>query len=117
MTRRTLRHTETVTVIRRPVGYDPYGDPPPGPTVEIEVDGCAVAPRTSAREGEYHTYDRDALVAGLRIFTPADADIRYTDQVRVRGEVYEVEGEPAPWSSPYSGRQPGRVVMLRRSQG
>lgn len=108
---------ETVTVIRRPAGYDPHGTPVEGPTLEFDVKRCALAPRTTAREGEVHDYDHDGLIVGARLFAPAGVDIRHTDEVRARGEVYQVEGDPGRWASPYSSRRPGQVVTLRRTEG
>ena len=108
---------ETVTLVRLPAGFDPHGEPVEGPVEHIPVHRCAVAPRTTAQEGEIIDYGREGLVTAAQVFMPVDVDVRYTDQVIARGIRYDVEGQPAGWESPYSSRRPGQVVILRRAEG
>lgn len=42
-----------------------------------------------------------------------DAD----DQLRVRGVVYNIDGQPAQYQNPYTGSAPGAVLRLNRVTG
>ena len=98
--------TETVTVIR-PAGRNAFGDPQPGSAVEFDVPGCLVAPGTSTEPGfADNQVDTDAAV-----YAPPASDFRATDQVRVRGDVYNVVGKPQVWAGF------GVVVGLRQVTG
>lgn len=44
-------------------------------------------------------------------------DVAALDRLSTPYGIYEVDGEPAPWSSPYTGRNPGTVVRLKRIDG
>lgn len=106
---------ETITVLRPTDTEDRYhnvvqdwSDPE-----RTDVEGCAVAPSSSSEDNA----NRQGVVAGLTVYAPADADIRHTDRVEVRGLVYEVDGTPNDWRSPFSGRRPGLEVALKRVEG
>lgn len=101
----------TVTVLRTERG--PHGDPT-GPPVESVVEGCIVAPRRSSEDDERG----EAVIVGLSLFAPFDADIKATDQIRIddaawRG-TYDVVGEPGRWENPFTGKRPGMEVALTR---
>jgi hypothetical protein len=108
---------ETVTLVRLPAGFDPYGAPVEGPVEHIPVAGCAVAPRNTALEGETVDYGREGLITGTQVFMPLHVEVRHTDQIVARGVRYDVEGRPGRWESPYSRRRPGQVIILRRAEG
>lgn len=109
----TLPYGETVTRIRAtPGGYDQYGDPLPGTTSELEIPGCALAPRYSHEQTEP---GRRAVIEGLTLFTPPGADILPGDNVTARGIRYLVDGEPGDWRSPYTGINRGVEITLRRA--
>lgn len=95
---------ETVAVLR-PGGRDAFGDPLPG--TEHDIAGCLFAPRGSDESDGF----ANTVITGAQLFAPAAADIRATDQVRVRGVVYEVEGDVGDW-----GRA-GVQVALQRGTG
>jgi hypothetical protein len=105
---------EIVTRIRATSGgRDPFGDPV-GPAVpDLDIPGCAIAPRQA---GEQIGQGRYAVTSGLTVYAPAGADVLPSDRLRVRGVLYEVDGEPADWRSPYSGRTPGMEIPLTRVQ-
>ena len=85
---------EKVTVIR-PIRVDKYRDPSEEPAPEHDVARCKVWPRSSLEEGKgWITLD------GLNVLMPAGADVKSGDQVRVRGDVYNVEGRPADYGRP-----------------
>lgn len=105
---------ETVTVLPGPETFDDYGDPIPSERVGGDILGCAVAPRYST---EPTVRGRQGVIVGLSIYAPAGSDILFTDSLRVRGEVYVVEGEPAEWVSPFTGWAPGLEVAVKRAVG
>ncbi|MEV4670975.1 hypothetical protein AB0K34_04910 [Actinomadura sp. NPDC049382] len=105
-------HGETVVRIRvTPGGRDPYGDPIGDVETRTDVTGCAVAPRQA---GEQIGQGRIAATSGVTIYVPPDTDVLPSDRFEVRGAVWEVDGEPAVWRSPFTGWEPGREVQLTR---
>ena len=103
---------ETVTVVR-PGGTDRYGDPLPA--VEHDERFCVVAPR-GALSSET-TFQSDQIIVGWTVYAPPGADIRATDQLRVRGVLCDVTGEPALWQQPGSHRADGLQVAAQRVSG
>lgn len=101
----------TVTVVR-PTGWDRHGDPLTGDPDETEVTGCSVQPASTTED-----LDGRDTVAGLwDLFTPAGVDIRATDRIRWRGELYEVDGAPQQWDDE-RGSGHHLEVRLRRVTG
>lgn len=97
---------ETVTVVRPP-GRDRFGDPRSGTAIEHDIPGCLIAPGPS-------TENLDAanqVDTHLSVYAPSGADITATDQVRVRGELYQVVGQPRRWAGT------GVEIALRRVTG
>jgi hypothetical protein len=106
---------ETVVRIRAtPGGFNAYGDPVASTTTRTDVPNTAVAPRMST---EPTTRGRNGSVIGLTIAPPAGSDIRSTDQVEVRGVVYDVEGDSIEIVSPFTGWAPGAEIALKRAVG
>jgi hypothetical protein len=116
---RALENGEMVTIIRPgPPTQDEYGNDVPGAPVEIEVPGCAIAPRDGSGAGSNElTQARDTVIVGLTVYAPAGTDLRSTDQMRVRGELYEVDGEAGAFRSPFTGASGPVVAALRRVTG
>jgi hypothetical protein len=114
-------HGRTATIVRdTPGGTDPYGDPVPGSTVEIEVEGCGWAPRTQGvgpSSTEVLDRGRQGVIEGLTVYMPYGTDVRPSDQLRLDGRLYEVEGDPGDWWNPKSGRLAGLEVAVRRAEG
>ncbi len=78
---------ETVTVVRKPK-VDKL-KPTAGAAVEIPVKRCVVLPRASNEtDGGW------VQVSGFTVIAPVGSDIRPDDQLRIRGVLYAVEGEP-----------------------
>lgn len=97
---------ETFTVIRPP-GRDVYGDPLTGSTTEFELPGCLFAPGPSREVGfAANMVDTDGTV-----YAPPGSDVRATDQMRIRGDLYKVVGQPQVWGSS------GVVIAVRRVTG
>ena len=107
-------HGETVTIIRAGTPTeDPYGNEVPGPTTETDVSGCAVAPRSSSEDLQA----RDQVIVGLNVWMPSGTDVRATDQMRVRGILYEIDGEPGSFATPFTGTVGPVQVSLTRVSG
>jgi hypothetical protein len=101
---------QTVTVRR--FATDRYGDRVLG--VTFLVPRCAFAPRLSV-EGN----DRaDTVTADAELYVPSWAGIEAADQVELPdGTLWEVQGRPENWWSPYTAWKPGDVVTLKRVTG
>lgn len=105
---------ETVTIVRPGAATrDSYGNDVPGAATEIDVPGCAVAPRTSSED----VTARDQVIEGLTIWMPAGTDVRPTDRVRRRGVLYDVEGDVGEWSSPFTGFAGPAQIQVTRVTG
>ncbi|WP_181785073.1 hypothetical protein [Streptomyces phytophilus] len=101
---------ETVVRLRRgpSPGRDPRGQPIPGPLTETEMPGCVVAPRTGWSEapsaGGTLQQARDTVIVGYIVYDPQRRDWQTTDQVRIRGEVCGITGQPGDWArNPFTG--------------
>ncbi len=97
--------SETVTVIR-PAARNQLGDET-GPPTEFDLPGCLFAPGAS-REGGLGS---EQVETDGVIYAPPDVDVRATDRVRIRGQVYGVVGQPQVW-----GRT-GTVIPVRSIVG
>ena len=106
---------ETIGVIRPTVETDRYGDTTTvyGTAVTHRIRRCAFDPGGTS---EIHD-GRTAVITRPTLYLPPRADIRPTDRVVVRGKTYEVGGEPAVWTNPYSGSTKGVVVPLGEAVG
>jgi hypothetical protein len=96
---------------------DRYGNTVPDWTTRLDrepVAGCLVAPDTSPEDLEQ---GRRGVVLGLTVYTPADVDPGAHDRFEIHGDTWEVDGEPAPWRYPGSGRSAGHQIHLRRVEG
>lgn len=103
-----MRRGETVTRLRGTEVEDGYGgvrfdftDPD-----ELDIVGCGVAPLTAE---ELRDRGRQGTERGWTVYGPHGADVEFTDRVRIRGEVFEVEGGARDWESPHTGRRAGSV--------
>lgn len=105
---------ETITIIRPGTPTeDEYGNQVPGTPTETDVPGCAVAPRSSSEDLQA----RDQVIVGLTVWMPSETDVQATDQMRVRGVLYQVDGEPGGYASPFTGSGGPVQVALTRIEG
>ena len=107
---------ETVVRLRPGTSSDKYGDTVAGADVEKQIRGVAVAPRYSREYAD----NRSAVIVGLTLYFPAGtkaADVLASDRFRVRGLVYEVEGEPGEWVNPYTNVSRGIEAAVKRTTG
>lgn len=107
---------ETITRLRGTATEDRYGDEvfDWSDPAELDIDGCAIAPRESAEDG---ADGRQAVIVGLTIYAPAGADVLPSDRLRVRGDDHEVDGEPGVWTNPWTGVTAGVEIRTRRVDG
>lgn len=113
---------EDVQVVRaRPV-EDPYSGEIEGEDwgnpIVIPYSSCGVEARSTGDEKE-PTDDvlRAPVIIGLRVFGPPDMDVTARDRVLVRGEIWQVDGDPEFPVNPFTGWRPGCTVNLKRVEG
>lgn len=107
--------TETVTRLRpTSSGTDSLAQPIPGTPTETPIDGALFNPGGSSEPVEPGR--TPVITEPTLYFRNQWPDITAKDQVRVRGVVYDVEGDPAVW---HRGEQVrgGLVVPLKRAGG
>ncbi len=110
---------ETVIVTASTLTVDDYGSSVEDwtdPATVITVTGVGIEPRPSA---ETFQNDRNAVIDGYTLYDPSNAlaAAEPTHRIQVRGEVWSVNGPPAVWVNPFTGRQPGTVVQVGRIDG
>lgn len=99
--------SRTVTVIRKPK-VDRLSSAPTGPAPEHDVVGCAITPRAS------HEEERGwVIVDGRMVIAPYGADVLATDQVRIDGQTWDVDGEPGDYENK-SGRGKATIFYLKK---
>ena len=102
---------ETVVVLSPGTVTDPYSNQPAEswdtPTERTVTTIAPLEPRPSLEPVQEA---RNAVMSGWTLYLPSGDPIRRTDRVRVRGEVYPVQGEPADWGM-------GVVVQAFRTEG
>jgi len=76
--------------------------------------GCAVAP-TESWEPQDGSQQRVTTTAQL--FAPYGTLLGPRDRVTTHLGVFEVEGDPEHWHSPFTGWRPGTTFRLRRVTG
>ena len=102
--------TRTITVIRKPK-VDRLSTPAVGAPPEHDIEGCAVLPRTSHEEGKGWV-----IVEGRMVVCPFESDILSTDNVRIDGVVWEVDGEPGDYEN-RRGKGKACIFYLTRLTG
>lgn len=103
----------TVTLVSRTrSGTDAYGNDT-WTTTETAIGGCVVWPRTSSELVQ----GQDTVIVGLNLLAPAGTVIQPTDQVKVAGTLYEVDGQPGDWTNPFTSWDAGVQVALKTVSG
>lgn len=102
---------ETVALLTPATRVSPYSltlvEDPTAPPVETPVERVLVAPVQSTEPGEV---GRDRVVTTLSLIFPSGTAVAASQEVRVRGLVYTVEGDPAVWPK-------GVVATVSRTEG
>jgi len=106
---------QTVTRQRSTAATDRYGNSVQSwaTPATIEIDGCMLAPDVNA---ETNGLGRRGVLVGWTLYRRTPADIEALDRIVTADGTFEVDGEPARWSSPTSGFQ-GIAVALKRMEG
>ena len=103
---------EDIAVLSAGTANDPYSNEPVqdwnNPTERTVRTLAPPEPRPSTEPVQDA---RNAVVNGWTLYLPADDPVTEADRVRVRGEVYPVQGTPAVWGSA------GVVVQAYRTEG
>lgn len=102
--------SEVVTRIRGAVAADPYSDDAGTPAV-ADLDITTLAPAEPRPSGEPVQDARNAITSGWTLYLPVGADVTGRDQMKVRGVVHDVLGDPADWLGV------GVVVQCERTEG
>lgn len=109
---------ETIFRIRAITITDPYSGEETGKSwdgaSETPIANVAVEPRPSTEPVQDA---RNAVVSGFTLYMKTGTDLTPADRVRVRGVVYDIDGEVADWRNPYTGSRPGLVVQTKRVAG
>lgn len=109
--------TDQVTRLRRgsQTGTDAFHQPVYGPDSETALPEGLFAPGGSTEPVEP---GRTPVVTVPTLYWRNEwPDVVSTDRLRVRGTVFEVQGEPADWRPAGDGGPGGLVVQLRDSEG
>jgi hypothetical protein len=80
----------------------------------VAVPGCLFAPGSSEEPFEA---GRNAVVSTPTVYAPPGTTVSARDRVTVRGNDYEVIGDPGDWRWPTDNRGAGVVIPLRRVSG
>lgn len=104
--------TETVTRLRAGTTTDPYSS---GTVADweaaTETELTTLAPAEPRPSSEPVLDARNSISSGFTLYLPESTDLTAKDRMRVRGDVYDVLGEPAIWAGA------GMVVQVGRMEG
>lgn len=113
---------ETVWWLPRQTGAaDAHGNPSVSwpakeATGSVRIDGAAVAGRVR-QDNEPTAAGREAVIEPINVFLPDPYDINPYDRMWVRGQVYELVGEPFLWVHPRTRNVRGLQVTVKRWEG
>lgn len=104
---------EVVVVLTPGFEEDPYSGElvPSWEWTPTEREVTTLAPAEPRPSQEPTQEARNAVASGWTLYLPAGDPISATDRVRVRGEEYPVQGQPADWMGA------GVVVQAFRTEG
>ncbi len=104
---------EVVTVLRRTAGpRDSHGNKT-WTWTESGVSGCIVWPTGSTEQIQ----GQDQTSEQLTVLFPPGTDLTAYERARVRGLVYEINGIPSVWDSPFTATRAGVEARLTRVTG
>jgi hypothetical protein len=112
-----VRHPYGETILIHPYvegDYDPNGNPVVSWGEPVERDHVAVAPHMVEKEDNGQ---RSMVVSGYDLYDTFDAPIGPRDQITVRGDRYEIDGEVERWRNPYTGVDRGSKIIVKRVSG
>lgn len=103
-----------VVYVVRPTGKGRFGDPNPGTPVRYEIPDTLIAPGPSVENNNgVNQVDTDMTIYPPHSITTLVPDgPRPSDQVEVRGDLFEIVGDPQDW-----GVKQRMVIKLNRVKG
>lgn len=109
---------ETVTQIKRvATGQDGYGKDIFAET-RTNIPNVGIAPRdANGTGGNEDVNARDTVIVGLTLLMPSGSQVSAVDRFVVRGDLWEVYGQPESIISPFTGWNPGLPVAIGRVTG
>lgn len=109
---------ETVIRQRATLVVDPYSGETEGLSWdspdELSISGCGYNPGGSTEPTDDA---RNAVITTPEVYAPTGSDVLAGDRLVVRGQTFDVEGDPADWRSPFTGWQAGLVIRLKKVAG
>lgn len=108
---------QTATLITRTVtgkdgdGNDVYGETTSTVQGAFAPGGSAEYPQGAGSSGG------DQVVTQPTLYLPGGTVLGAVDAVEINGTRYEVDGDPLVWTSPFTGRQAGVQVPLKKVTG
>lgn len=113
-----MPHGETLYRQRRRLVMDEYSQ---GETLadwthpdELPLEGAAIAPSTSTKT---RTVDRTVIQTSMSLFAAPGVDVRPEDRIRTAAGVWQVKGEVANWTNPFTGWRPGAEFTVEKVEG
>ena len=116
----------TVTVVPGGGRDQRTGDPlPAGSTSPLE-GVIAISPRAytgASSQSLDQDRARSGQVVAVTLYAAFDPQLTHLDRVEIAGHshgmdgLYEVDGDPSNWASPFTDWKPGAEVSLRRAEG
>ena len=107
----------TVTVTSTTTTTDDNGDSTTD-TSSSTLEWAILAPRSSDERVDPRS---PAVITAATLYAPYDAVMDADDTVTIAGHsaamdgVWQVEGVPGPWASPFTSWRPGLEVALKRA--
>lgn len=111
------RHPGGVTAVvqRYEAGADDAHGNPAGSWTDVAIlHGCAFDPGSSS---EPRLAGQDRVIVEPTLYAAYDSPVEPLDRVVIEPLTFEVEGIARRWSNPFSGKNLGCVVSLRRVDG
>lgn len=76
--------------------------------------GVAIAPGSST---EARTDNRLLVRTGMSLYAAPGVDVLPGDRIRAGAEIWNVTGEVANWTNPFTGWQPGSEFRIEKVEG
>lgn len=106
----------TVTTVTQS-GTDDYGDPVTTSTSIVRTGAFAPAIGFESTNGQDQVVSQPQAFFTGQDAVDVAAVIDSASMLTIRGLVYQVDGDPGDWRSPFTGWQAGLVVPLKRTTG
>lgn len=109
------KHGVTASLLKYEAGaVDAHGNDVDSWIEYALLKGCAFDPGPTS---EPRLPGQDRVVVEPTLYAAYDSPVEPLDRLVVRDLTYEVEGVARQWENPFSGRQLGCVITLRKVDG